>query len=180
VTSWSHFYTFNLWLHILSFALWIGGIFFFLLVFGPAVGKLPPADGIPALDRGRKALEAISWIAINLLIITGVLNLVLRGMAAGFQLGPVYYWVLAVKLLLFSAMFFHHALQVFKYGSRIASLTTRSAEDFRRGSRSEESRRVEALPEPLLTYWKKWFLLLKINAALGPIIVLLGLGLSRT
>jgi hypothetical protein len=31
----------------------------------------------------------------------------------------------------------------------------------------------------LLSQWRRWFLLLKINAALGPIVVLLGLALTQ-
>jgi hypothetical protein len=31
----------------------------------------------------------------------------------------------------------------------------------------------------LLTHWRKWFLLLKINAALGPVVTLLGVALIK-
>ena len=34
-------------------------------------------------------------------------------------------------------------------------------------------------PEGLLGQWRRWFLLLKINAALGPIAILLGLNLVK-
>ena len=162
------FYSLSLWLHLISLSLWIGGMFFFLFVFGPATHTLAPASGVQVLDQGRRSFQALSWIAITLLLITGFFNLILRGMDSGFQFGSGYYAILAIKLFLFLAMTFHHSLQAFKYAPEIAALTARTGGD------------IQAWPEPLLAHWKKWFLLLKINAALGPIVLLLGLGLARS
>lgn len=161
------FQSLSLWLHLISLSLWIGGIAFFLFVFAPAVHGLPPENGILVLDKGRRSLEIISWTAIVLLSVSGVLNLLFRAIASSFQLGPVYYSVVALKLFLFLAMVFHHCLQAFKHSPQIVSLT------------SQAPREIQSWPEPLLLHWKKWFVLLKINATLGPIVVLLGLGLSR-
>jgi len=162
------FHSLNLWLHVISLALWIGGIAFFLFVFGPAVHTLPPGTGVQVLDKGRRSLQTFSWIAITLLLITGFFNLILRAVDSEFQFGSSYYSILAVKLFLFLAMIFHHSLQAFKYAPEIASLTARTSHD------------IQAWPEPLLAHWKKWFLLLKINATLGPVVLLLGLGLTRS
>ena len=155
----------NLALHLASLALWIGAIAFFLFVFGPAVHSLAPAEGIQALESGRRPLQTLSWIAIGLLLVTGVLNFFFRGAASGFHLTPAYYSILAVKLLLFLAMVVHQAIQSFKYGPRLAALAAESAGE------------IQSWPEPLLSDWKKWFTLLKINAVLGPIVLLLGLAL---
>ena len=141
---------------------------FFLFVFGPAVRGLAPGDGIRVLDRGRQRLQTLSWIAINFLFLTGVFNLVFRHTTAGLDLGGVYYSILSLKLFLFLAMFFNHSLQALKYTPKIASLTAATAED------------IDSWPEPLLSHWKKWFLLLKINATLGPVVLLLALGLTRS
>jgi hypothetical protein len=59
-------------------------------------------------------------------------------------------------------------LQVFKYAPRIATLT------------KQLPAAPATWPEPLLSNWQRWFLLLKLNAALGPIVVLLGLALVRS
>ena len=158
----------NLWLHLSSLVLWIGGIAFFLFVFGPAVHTLPPGAGIQVLNKGRETFQSLSWIAINLLLITGMLNLIFRGMAVGFQLGIGYYSIIAVKLFLFVAMVIHHSLQAFKYAPEIAALTAQAGAD------------IQSWPEPLLSHWKKWFMLLKINATLGAIVIPLGLGLARS
>lgn len=141
---------------------------FFLFVFGPAAHGLPPAEGIRVLDRGRQLLQTLVWIAINFLFLTGALQLVFRHMTAGLDLGGVYYSMLSLKLFLFLAMFFNHSLQALKYTPKIASLTAATAED------------IGSWPEPLLSVWKKWFLVLKINTTLGPVVVLLALGLTRS
>ena len=104
VTFLIHFSSLNFSLHIVSVALWIGSLAFFLFVFGPAVHALAPGTGVQVLNRGRRSLEILSWIAMNLVWITGVLNLISRGMASGFDFGAGYYWPLAVKLFLFLAM----------------------------------------------------------------------------
>lgn len=153
-------------LHLIALALWLGGMVFFLIVIGPAVHELPPPIAIATMNRCRLGLEKISWTAIALLLITGVGNFLLRH-PTGAPPGELYIVILGAKLLLFFAMTLHHCLQVFKYAPRIAALTAQlkpSDIDW---------------PEPLLAHWRRWFLLLKINAGLGPVVVLLGLVLVR-
>ncbi|HEX9443424.1 MAG TPA: hypothetical protein VGA73_04860 [Candidatus Binatia bacterium] len=155
----------SLWLHLSTAMLWTGGMAFFLFVFAPAARALAPAEGIRALERGRQSIQTLSWIAIHVMFLTGVLNFLFR---AGAPRDAGYYMILAVKLLLFLAMAFHHSLQVFKYSPKIATAASAAA---RAGG-------GDAWPEPLRAPLTKWFMLLKINATLGFIVLLLGLGLS--
>jgi hypothetical protein len=97
-----------------------------------------------------------------------MINLALRSQEMSAPQGNFYWIVLSVKLLLFTAMGVHHGLQVFKYAPKIASLTAQLPPG------------TDSWPEPLLTSWRKWFVLLKINAAIGPLVVLLGLALAET
>jgi putative copper export protein len=161
-------YTLSLFLHLVGIALWLGGITFFLVVFAAAVHDLNPRIGMRVLNQGRISLEAVSWVGIALLLITGMINLALRTQAVNAAQDQLYGIVLSVKLLLFVAMGVHHGLQVFKYAPKIASLTAQLPAG------------IDSWPEPLLTYWRKWFLLLKINAAIAPVVVLLGIALART
>ncbi|MBI3059561.1 MAG: hypothetical protein HYY81_09705 [Deltaproteobacteria bacterium] len=101
-------------------------------------------------------------------MITGTCNLIFRGAGSQWQFGAAYYSILTIKLFLFLAMLLHQSFQTFKYAPEIAALSARSEPG------------IQSWPEPLLAHWKKWFLLLKINATLGPIVLLLGLGLSRS
>jgi copper resistance protein D len=157
----------SLLLHLIALALWLGGIVFFLIVLGPAVHDFEPAIAIPTLNQGRLGLEIASWSAIALLLVTGMFNLFTRVAGSGVAVDSSYGILLAVKLLVFAAMVAHHCLQVFKYAPAIARLT------------SALPQAISSWPEPLLFHWRRWFLLLKINAALGPIAVLLGLALTQ-
>jgi len=165
MTPW---YAVSLLVHLLALALWLGGIAFFLVVFGPAVHELKPTAGIRILNQGRIAFEALSWVGITLVMITGMTNLILRNQMSGAYLSRYYMIVLTIKLFIFVAMLIHHSLQIFKYGLKIVALT------------AEVSDEVPSWPEPLRSHWQRWFLLLKINAALGPITILLGLALVRS
>ena len=60
----------------------------------------------------------------------------------------------------------HHCLQVFKYAPRIARQT------------AAINSSATVWPETLLSDWRRWYMLLKLNAGLGPLAVLLGLALS--
>ena len=165
MTPW---HTLSLFLHLVALALWLGGITFFLVVFGPAVHELKPSAAIHVLNQGRVALEGVSWVGFILLMITGTANLIFRNQASGDHLGQYYVILLSIKLLVFVAMLVHHSLQVFKYGPKIAALTVDT--------------NVEAIswPEPLRSYWQRWFVLLKINLALAPVAILLGLALAKS
>lgn len=163
----SSWYTLSLFFHLVGLCLWLGGIAFFLVVFGPAVHDLQPDLGIRTLNHGRFSLEAVSWVGIGLSLISGIVNVILRNQEPSVSSGHFYTIVLTVKLFLFIAMVVHHCLQVFKYGPKIASLT------------ADLPAVTDSWPEPLLTHWRKWFLLLKINAALGPVVTLLGVALIK-
>ncbi len=157
----------SLLLHLVALALWLGGIAFFLVAFRPAAQSLSPVSCMRALNHGRLALEGVAWSAIALLMVTGLINLMLRNQVTGAHLGQTYMILLAIKLLLFVTMLAHHSLQVFKYGPKIAMLTAEAPPD------------TSVWPEPLRAHWQRWFMLLKINAALGPIVILLGVLLMR-
>ena len=111
--------------------------------------------------------ETISWIAIGLLLLSGVFNLLQRVSVSTMAIGEFYMVILTIKLFVFGAMLAHHFLQTFRYAPAIAKLT------------SELPESSNHWPEALLGQWRRWFLLLKFNAALGPIAILLGLNLLK-
>ncbi len=161
----SAWYSISLMIHLVALALWLGGIVFFLVVLGPAVHELEPSIAIKTMNQGRIGLEMVSWTAIGLLLVTGIVNLLIRTQATAAAPTGAYAIILGGKLFLFGAMVVHHSLQVFKYAPRIAALT------------AELRPKTTIWPDPLLSHWRRWFLLLKINAALGPVVVLFGLAL---
>jgi uncharacterized membrane protein len=158
--------TLSLLLHIVALALWLGTMAFFLVVFAPAVNQIQAGIGIHALNRGRISFEAISWIAILIIFLTGAANLVFRYRGAAVQT-QLYVVILAIKLALFAAMLIHHCLQVFKYAPHIATLTAATPAA------------TAIWPEELRSAWAGWFLLLKVNAGLAPLVTLLGFALMQ-
>ena len=163
MTTW---HTVSLLLHLVAFAMWIGAMVFFLIVMGPAVHELEPSIAIRTMNRGRIGLEVISWIGIGILFVTGIANLALRDLAAAAP-GSAYMILFGGKLFVFLAMTVHHCLQVFKYAPSIAQQT------------AAINPSATVWPEALLSNWRRWFMLLKLNAGLGPLAVLLGLALSK-
>ncbi len=164
MTTW---HTVSLFLHLLAFAMWIGAMGFFLVVMGPAVHEMAPSIASRTLNRGRIGLQRGSWIATGLLVVTGIANLAMRNPAASAP-GGAYLTLLGGKLFVFLAMTVHHCLQVFKYAPRIAQQT----------AAIDPSATV--WPQGLLSDWRRWFMLLKLNAGLGPVAVLLGLALAKS
>jgi uncharacterized membrane protein len=154
-------------IHIMAVGLWVGAMVFFLVVLGPSVNALEPRIAIQTLNRGRIGFEILSWVAIALLLLSGVFNLLQRLSIAPLATGEFYSVILTIKLFVFGAMLAHHLLQTFRYAPAIARLT------------SELPELPNHWPEGLLRQWRRWFLLLKINAALGPIAILLGLNLLK-
>ena len=155
-------------IHLLALGLWLGGIVFFLVVMGPASRDAEPRIAAAALDRARVGLETASWCCIGLLLLTGMFNLFTRVAKSGVPVDGSYGVLLAVKLLIFVAMVAHHCLQAFKHAPALSILTTQLPQA------------LHSWPEPLLSHWRRWFLFLKINAALAPIAVLLGVALAKT
>jgi len=160
-----HLLTYSL--HLASLILWLGSMVFFLVVFAPAVNQLEAGVAVRVLDRGRRNFEALGWAGIGGLLITGIANLTLRQASAA-GAGEFYVIGFSIKMILFGAMIYHHALQVFKYGPAIAAMTAATPES------------ALSWPEPLRAQWQKWLTLLKINATLGPIGTVMGLVLLKS
>jgi uncharacterized membrane protein len=154
---------FSLALHLGALALWLGGVVFFLIVFGPLTREQESGVALHVLDQGRRAFETLAWTGISLLLVTGIVNLILRRQASASSLGQFYWIALSIKLVVFGAMFYHHGLQVFKYGPQIAAMTAKASEQ------------TVAWPVTLRVLWQKWFTSLKISATLGPVATIMGL-----
>jgi putative copper export protein len=160
-------YSAALLVHLLALGLWLGAIVFFLVVVGPASHELEPRLAASTLNQARRGLETASWCGIGLLLLTGIFNLFVSVLPDPAAAGKSYGLILALKLFVFGAMVAHHCLQVFKYAPAIATMTARLPPA------------TPSWPDTLLVQWRRWFLLLKINAALAPIAVLLGLALGQ-
>jgi uncharacterized membrane protein len=121
-------YLFSVWLHILAAVMWVGGTLFLVIVLVPAIRR-PEFGGIaPALIRSTAhRFRWVGWVCFCILIATGLLNLVARGI--GFkELGEAAFWqgsfgrTLAIKLILVVAILCVSAFHDFFLGPRAAAV----------------------------------------------------------
>ena len=73
-------YLASIWLHILAAAAWIGGMVFLVLVLVPVLRGRPfGAIQTELLYRVGLRLRHVGWVMMGLLVVTGVINVGLRG-----------------------------------------------------------------------------------------------------
>ncbi len=113
-------YYLNLFLHILAALIWVGGLFFVVLVLRPVVGKLEPQSLQGKLfDLVGKQFRLVGWIALAVLVVTGLLNLHFRGIGTD-HLASVAFWrsgwgtLLAIKLSLVAIVLISSYLHDFR------------------------------------------------------------------
>ncbi len=91
-----------LWLHALSGAVWIGAAACFVIAaLALSAGSDEQRD---FAARVAPRIVALSAGAAGLLLVTGVLNFTLAGIARGFHFSTVFGAILAAKVVLFVAM----------------------------------------------------------------------------
>lgn len=86
-----------LWVHLLSVALWLGGDVVLLGAILPTLGKETSAA------TARRA-HFLTSRAMEVLVITGILNVLARGLANQMAFSPGFYAMLAVKMALLFGM----------------------------------------------------------------------------
>ena len=95
------------WLHVLSASLWLGGLTVSLLTWiGWLRARETDAPQAVALLRWDRRVRIMLWIALQVLLATGIFNYVLVIMRAG--VGTQYHMLIASKfliLLLMAALF---------------------------------------------------------------------------
>jgi putative copper export protein len=85
-------YALSVFLHVVAATTWVGSMVFFSAVVVPVIRTLGPAGGAPALvmQVGRR-YRVLGWIALAVLVVTGITNLALRGIGLA-QLGNHAFW----------------------------------------------------------------------------------------
>lgn len=148
----SGFYWANVTVHVLAALFWLGGMFFFAAVGAPALRKVEPpslrAELFRALGEGfRRA----GWIAIAVLLVTGVGNLHARGIMSWQVLSAPEFWgqrygrTLLWKLVAVAVMLGVSAVHDFWLGPRAGQLAPGSPEALKARSRAAWLARANAL-----------------------------------
>jgi copper resistance protein D len=136
--------------HVLAALFWLGGMFFLGVVGAPVLRGIEPAALRQRLfaELGERFRTA-AWIAIGVLVVTGLLNLHLRGMLRLSVLGDGAFWAtrygqsLAWKLAAVGVMLALSAWHDFRLGPR-ASLVPAGPEAVRLRSRAAWIARINA------------------------------------
>ena len=116
-------YVANVTIHVLAALLWLGGMFFLAVVGAPVLRAVEPAELRAELFRRLgERFRGVGWIAIGVLLVTGVLNLQFRGMLSADVLLAASFWrtpygsMLAVKVGAVTAMLLIQAVHDFGVG----------------------------------------------------------------
>lgn len=157
-------YYLNVTVHVLAALFWLGGMFFLAVVGAPVLrGVEPPELRREIFRRLGAGYRRAGWIAIGVLLVTGVLNLWYRGALS--SLDDDAFWATA----------YGHAL-AWKLGAVTTMLTVQALHDFVYGPRA--SRVAGGTPEQLrLRGRAAW--LARVNALVGVILVFAAVRLAR-
>lgn len=108
---------FILWLHVTAAVFWIGGIIF-LAVTGPLVRSIPLPGARLAIQLVGRRFRNLSWLAVTVLVVTGLANLAFLGMLENLPLSLASRPVLMLKVVLVGIMIMVKFLHDFFAGPR--------------------------------------------------------------
>lgn len=152
-------YFFNVTIHVLAAIIWLGGMFFFALVGAPVLRGVTPPELRAALFRQLgEQFRTVGWIAIVVLIITGVLNLQLRGLFTSAAMGSPGFWssqyghTLGLKLAAVAAMIVIQSVHDFHFGPAASRALPGSEEALRLRRIAATLARVSAMIALVLLY----------------------------
>ena len=111
------------WLHILAAAAWTGGMMFLSFALVPALRALPDRKaGIALIQSTGRRFKIIGWIALAILILTGIGNLWARGLFPALHSPDFwrfgYGHILGIKLALVGITLLISGLHDFAVGPR--------------------------------------------------------------
>jgi copper resistance protein D len=116
-------YVLNVTLHVLAALLWVGGMLFFAVVAAPALRRVEPPELRASLfTRLGEAFRVTGWIAIAVLLATGLMNLRFHGWLGPAARGEASFWtsmsgrVLALKFACVAVMLLLSAIHDFWLG----------------------------------------------------------------
>lgn len=164
----SFLYYANVSIHVLAAMAWLGGMLFLGLVGAPVFRSIEPAELRQQVfrDLGMR-FRSVGWVAISVLVVTGIANLQFRGwLAWDGALGSRAFWqtttghALAVKLVTVTAMIVISAVHDFVHGPAASRLVAGSPDALRARRRA--------------------MMLARINALIGVIVVVAAVRLARS
>lgn len=145
-------YLANVTVHVFAALVWLGGMFFFALIGAPVLrGIDPPELRALLFERLGERARNIGWIAIGVLLVTGVINLHLRSVLRTDLLFSGAFWqtrygnALAWKLGSVALMILISTFHDFVHGPAASRLTPGSPEAIRARRRASWLGRMNAI-----------------------------------
>ena len=142
------------WIHILAATFWVGGMLFFASVVVPSLKGISPELRTDLVSRIGKRCRTAGWGALGVLLITGLLNLHLRGIPL--QAYGSAFWVKLFLIAVTVALTLLHDLVL--------------------GPKSIRVSRTTSAPHPLQKIVR---LLARLNLVVGLLIILAAVYLVR-
>lgn len=159
-------YYLNVTIHVFAALLWLGGMFFLAVVGAPVLRNVEPAELRSMLFRKLgEQFRVVGWVAIAVLLVTGTINLYLRGVLSVAVLGSADFWAtrygtaLAWKLAAVAGMLVVQAIHDFIVGPAATRIPPGSA--------------------AMLPMRRKAALLARLSAVFGIIVVIAAVRLAR-
>ena len=91
----------NLWLHLFAASIWIGVPAFLTVLWLPQVRKgVDPVSWEELLLRLGRRYIRWAWLAIEILVLTGIFNILSIGIESGFAFPPAFLRRLIAKLVI--------------------------------------------------------------------------------
>jgi uncharacterized membrane protein len=122
-----HLYLVSVWIHILAAMVWIGGAGFIALVLVPALRREDLRAQSPEILRTAAIrFRTVGWISLSVLVVTGLTNLMLRGIPLPSLSDGAFYatrfgHALGAKLILVALILGIGAVHDFILGPRAAA-----------------------------------------------------------
>ncbi len=145
-------YLVSVTLHVLAALFWLGGMIFLAVVGAPVLRLVEPRQLRAQLfDALGRRFRTSGWIAVGVLVVTGILNLHYRGFLSWRVLGAEAFWrtrfgtALAVKLVCVAVMIALEAVHDFVLGPAASRAVPESDAALRAGRRAALLARVNAV-----------------------------------
>ncbi len=121
-------YLVSVWLHVLAAAIWVGGMIFVALVVVPVIRKKELQGAAARLIHFTGIrFRWVGWTCFVLLLLTGLFNVLVRGIAWA-DLVTLQFWagpfgrLLTLKLVVFALILASSALHDFVIGPRAVAV----------------------------------------------------------
>jgi copper resistance protein D len=158
-------YYLNVTLHVLAAMVWLGGMFFLAMVGAPVLRAVEPPE-LRAHLFNRIGVESrnAGWVAIGVLVVTGLDNLHFRGLLRWDVLGTASFW----------GTHYGHAL-AWKLAAVLVMIVISALHDFFFGPRAFDKAGTAAAAR-----WRRWSAwLARANVVVGVVLVYFAVRLAR-